>query len=70
MADTSCTIPAMKKKKEPQGRSPAYMLYARINPALGKAFEELRGRNRRTIKAEIETILEKHLTEAGLWPPK
>jgi hypothetical protein len=40
-----------------------------VTDDLYQAFETLRARNRRTVKAEIEVILEKHLAEHGLWPP-
>jgi hypothetical protein len=53
------------------GRKPAYILYVRINPALGAAFdryvEETRPKPTATSAAEL--ALEKLLAEAGYWPP-
>jgi hypothetical protein len=40
-----------------------------ISDELFEAFDTLRMKNRRTVKAEVEVILEKHLAEHGLWPP-
>lgn len=76
---TACdTIPGMAKhmkgsggqRPAPKGnRKPAYLIYVRINPRLGAAFDELLARTRRTTTAEIEVILEKALESEGLWPP-
>lgn len=73
MAVHSVTIPGMAKDKKklnaPKNRKPAYLIYARIKPSLGAAFDELLKRTRRTITAELEVILEKHLSQEGLWSP-
>jgi hypothetical protein len=44
-----------------------------FNLRLGKRYHgplvELAARNRRTMTAEVELALERHLQEQGLWPP-
>jgi hypothetical protein len=40
-----------------------------ISDDLMQAFETLRAKTRRTVKAEVEVILETYLGEQGLWPP-
>lgn len=40
-----------------------------ISEDLMNAFDELRARTRRTVKAEVEVMMEKYLAEEGLWPP-
>jgi hypothetical protein len=69
------TLSGMAKKKRPtpgqtQGRSPAYTLYARIDPDLGEAFEDLLGsiQPRTTTVGLVELILRDYLTRAGKWP--
>jgi hypothetical protein len=39
-----------------------------ISEDLMDAFDDLRARTRRTVKAEIEVMMEKYLGEEGLWP--
>ena len=69
------TIPVMAKKRKPgrpaTGRKPTYIVYARVSPALGAAFEQYleRTRPRPSTTSAIELALEKLLTEAGYWPP-
>lgn len=53
----------------PKGRKPTYPLYVRITPALGAAFDQLLVKTRRTATAEVEIMLERILSEQGLWPP-
>lgn len=50
-------------------RSPAYTVYARINPALGAALDLKLSRSRRSLTAELELALEAWLAADGLWPP-
>lgn len=70
------TIPVMAKKRKPGrpstgGRKPGYVVYARINPALGAAFERYveETRPKPTQTSVIELALERLLAEAGYWPP-
>jgi hypothetical protein len=41
-----------------------------ISEDLMDAFDDLRTTTRRTIKAEVEVMMEKYLGELGLWPRK
>ena len=45
-------------------------VFVEVDPALKTALEELAGRNRRTIKAQITLLFEEALEREGLWPPK
>jgi hypothetical protein len=44
-------------------------LHVYVPPPLRRAIEEAAERNRRSLTAELEIALEKHLKELGLWPP-
>jgi hypothetical protein len=44
-------------------------LHVYVPPPLRHAIEEAAERNRRSLTAELEIALEKHLKELGLWPP-
>jgi len=61
--------PKKQNKPGPKPGHPATQAGFRLNSALMAALEVLCERNRRTKTAEIEMALEKHLAEAGLWPP-
>ncbi len=75
MAKSGPTLPVMannkKKPGRPKGRKPTYALYARIKPALGKAFEAYIEsiQPRTSATAVIEMIVEQYLTSVGHWPP-
>jgi hypothetical protein len=70
MAGSALTIDGMAKRK-PQNRAPAYVLYARIDPKLGEAFERYLAVTKPTPTATsaVELALERLLEAAGLWPP-
>lgn len=62
----------MAKKKEepaPRGRT-GKPLNVWISEELREALDRFVEQERRTITTVVEMILEKHLTEQGLWPPK
>jgi hypothetical protein len=70
-------VAVMAKKKEDRDSHSKENKDRHINPSLGLRFRgelvvrfrQLAKRNRRTLTAEMEIALEKHLQEAGLWPP-
>jgi hypothetical protein len=41
-----------------------------ISADLMDALDELRAQTRRSVKAEVEVMMEKYLGELGLWPRK
>jgi hypothetical protein len=51
-------------------RSPGRILYARIDPDLWEAFEQLLARTGRTITDEVEAMMEEHLARRRLRPPR
>ncbi len=69
------TINGMAKKAKPSGgkqnRSPGYVVYARIDPEIGAAFERYMATREpaTTARLAVEYALKRVLTEAGLWPP-
>jgi hypothetical protein len=71
MASSVLTLNDMGKKKKPQGRSPAYVVYARIDPAIGAALdrymESLEAAP--SMKASLEAALKHFLKAKGFWPP-
>jgi hypothetical protein len=75
MSGTGVKMPDMAKKRKPgrpaTGRRPTYLVYARIDPALGAAFDQYleKTRPKPTTTAAVELALERLLTEAGYWPP-
>lgn len=79
MAAQEATLERMTKKKpaprgegskKPQGRSPAYTVFARVPIQLGQALEAYVNSTRpRTDKAAVvEVALEDFLTKVGFWP--
>lgn len=64
------TMAGMSKKKRPQRRSPAFILYVRINPLLGAALEQYIEslRPQPSLTSTVETFLEDSLARAGFWP--
>jgi hypothetical protein len=77
MASQLATLPGMPKKKprggkrKPQGRSPAYVVFARVDPRLGEVLEDVVETTRpKTDKtAIVEAALEMYFTSLGKWPP-
>lgn len=76
MVSVGVTMPLMADKRKPGrpkagGRKPAYVVYARIDPALGGAFDrfvsEARPRTDKT--GGIELAIEELLRARGYWPP-
>lgn len=57
------------KRGRPAGRKPTAVIYGRVAPELGAAFDELVRRTRRTVTAELTIALEEYLSRNGLWPP-
>ena len=57
--------PAPKAKPNRFGKP----LHVWLDPVLRDAIEALAERSRRTLTMEVSIALEKHLKEAGLWPP-
>ena len=57
--------------KPPQGRSPSFTINARINLALGQAFDRYvqETRPKPTITSALEHALEEFLSPRGYWPP-
>jgi hypothetical protein len=41
-----------------------------VSDQLFEAFEQSRLKSRRTVKAQLEVILEDYLAREGLWPPE
>jgi hypothetical protein len=71
-------MPVMAKKKVRGENQPPRVpppnrtgvpLYAYIPPALRDALDALVARNRRSITAEVQIALERHLQAEGMWPP-
>ena len=55
--------------KKPQART-GKPLHVWIPDELRDAIDDLATENRRPLTEEVKIALEKHLTEAGKWPPK
>lgn len=51
-------------------RSPAYIVYARISPEIGAAFEDYlsKAEPKPTSKAALELALKEFLGQRGFWP--
>lgn len=64
----------MITKKRPGGRprtrAGKKQLSAWVSERVRDAFEEMRIANRRTIAGELEIAMERHMEEAGYWPPR
>lgn len=58
---------ADESAKKPKRRG--VPLHIWIEPALKDAIDRLSDQNRRPLTTEVVIALEKHLKEAGLWPP-
>jgi hypothetical protein len=70
-------MPDMAKKKtpggrgrKPQGRAPAFTVFARLPVELGEAFEAYLAslRPRPTATAALEMFIEEGLARVGFWP--
>lgn len=77
MAELGVTMPDMAKKKpskqgDGKGRSPAYVVFARVPPELGAAFEAYLEslRPKPSATAAIVLSLEEFLAQRGFWPPE
>ena len=59
-----------KRKNQPQNRTPAFVVYARIDEQLGKVLEShVNGIKPKTsLTAVVELAIEQYLERLGLWP--
>lgn len=77
MATADVTITGVSKKKKPSdsgqppSRSPAYTLFARVRPELGRAWEAYLSslRPKPTAVSAVELMMEEFLQQQGFWPP-
>lgn len=84
MTAAAATMPGMSKKRpnasqeggkpekpEKPGRRPSVVLFARVDPALGNAFNDhvQSIRPKTTTQAVLELLIEQYLEGLGLWPP-
>lgn len=53
----------------PKGTRRGRPLHVWLDPRMREALDALAARTRRLITTEVVMALEKHLAEAGLWPP-
>lgn len=75
MAIPGGTIPGMAKRGKPgrpKGRKPAYVIYVRVDPAIGAALDAYIDQTepRPSQTAAVELALKRLLTQAGFYPPK
>ncbi len=72
VTDEILAVAKQSRSKPPkkQGRSPAYTLYARIDPELGAAFEDYinHTKPKPTNTSAVELALEEFLRDKGFWP--
>ena len=78
MSAAAATMPDMARKKTTSDQSqpgkpnrrPSVTLFARVDPALGQAFNEYVDslRPRTSTQAVLEMLIEQHLTQLGRWP--